>query len=121
MYPGHFSSLCSVTLGTTAEAAFEEQEVLIPAGKHPDLCSHSRGRQRQGEDQEGQAQVPGGSRNLVILPKRSGLWAVGSVGDVGGKGEEAFFFRNLLWKGPGFFPIYPVLQTTSINNKTLLF
>lgn len=103
MYPGHFSSLCSVTLGTTAEAAFEEQGVLIPAGKHPDLCSHSRGRQRQGEDQEGQAQVPGGSTNLVILPKRSGLWAVGSVGDVGGKGEEAFFFRNLLGKGPGFF------------------
>lgn len=103
MHPGQFSSLCSVTLGATAEAAFEEQEVLMPAGKHPDLCSHSRGRQRQGEDQEGQVQVPGGSRNLAILPKRSGLWAVGSMGDVGGKGGEAVVFRNLLGKGPGFF------------------
>lgn len=117
--PWSLSSLCSAILEANAEAAFEEQEVLMPAGKHQDVCSHSRGRQRQGEDQEGQAQVPGGSRNLVILPKRSGMWAVGSVGDVGDKGGEAVVFRNLLGKGPGFFSICPVLRTTSIHNKNL--
>lgn len=56
--PGHSRSLCSVIFGETVETTFKEQEVLMLTGKQPRLSVlTARGRQRQGEDQKGQAQV----------------------------------------------------------------